>query len=186
MPLNDPLFLALVSDEALRRVIDRGRPGTLMPAFGQTAGGTLTVPQVVVLAAGLRKEWGQGFDKSKTPSSEYRLADSEGANPPRGDADRGKEVYVLACARCHGSDGKGGRAGTLRDRAFLALISDQALRHVVTTGRTDLGMPGYATVGGQKPLTAEQISDLVVLLASWRREGKQADGGRVALAGARK
>ena len=40
-PLNDRLFLALVPDAELRRVIAEGRPGTLMPAFATASGGEL-------------------------------------------------------------------------------------------------------------------------------------------------
>ena len=36
------------------------------------------------------------------------------------------------------------RIGAINDPAFLALISDQALRRYAITGRPDLGMPDYA------------------------------------------
>ena len=64
--------------------------------------------------------------------------------------------------------------GAINDRAFLALISDQALRRIIITGRHDLGMPNYAQTDGRpddfKPLTSEEIDELVALLASWRRD----------------
>ena len=41
-PLNDPLYLAVVPRSRLRQVIANGVPGTLQPAFAQSAGGTLT------------------------------------------------------------------------------------------------------------------------------------------------
>ena len=74
---------------------------------------------------------------------------------------------------CHGDDGRGGeRAGAVHDRAFLALISDQALRRIIITGRLDLGMPVYNDSDYRspdfKPLTSEQIQDLVALLGRWR------------------
>ena len=58
-PLNDPLFLAIVPDAELHRVISAGRPGTPMPAFAREHGGTLTSDQVKVLADGLKPRWGQ-------------------------------------------------------------------------------------------------------------------------------
>ena len=57
----------------------------------------------------------------------------------------GAGVFARACAGCHGDQGQGGerrrQAGAINDPAFLALISDQALRRIVITGRPDLGMP---------------------------------------------
>src|ERR1043165_4309710 len=35
LSLNDPLYQAFVTDDALRQVISEGRPGTNMPAFSQ-------------------------------------------------------------------------------------------------------------------------------------------------------
>jgi mono/diheme cytochrome c family protein len=100
-----------------------------------------------------------------------------------GSAERGLDVFVRACASCHGERGEGtslaGRSGgDISDPAFLALSSDQVLRRYIITGRQDLGMPGYGPVAGRsaafKPLTAEQVSDVVALLASWRQgEGKK-------------
>jgi len=70
--------------------------------------------------------------------------------------------------------GQGGRHGAINDPNFLALISDQALRRIVITGRPDLGMPNYAGTKGRpenfQPLTAENVADVVALLASWRTE----------------
>jgi len=53
-PLNDPLYLALVNDDLLRRITANGVPGTLMPAFAEKAGGILTGDQIEVLVAGMR------------------------------------------------------------------------------------------------------------------------------------
>src|SRR5262249_53877464 len=57
-PLNDAIFLAIVSDEDLLHVVSDGRPGTLMPAWSKDKGGTLTTKQVEVLAGSLKKTWG--------------------------------------------------------------------------------------------------------------------------------
>src|SRR5262245_11900016 len=56
-PLNDPLYQALITDESLRGVIARGVPGTLMPSFAESAGGSLTSAQIEALLAGMRAEW---------------------------------------------------------------------------------------------------------------------------------
>src|SRR5262249_37305739 len=101
-----------------------------------------------------------------------------------GDRDEGARVFARACADCHGKEGEGvERDGRLRrkinDPAFLALISDQALRRIIITGRPDLGMPAYDGTAGRpgdfRPLTSAQIDDLVALLASWRQGSPAGD-----------
>jgi mono/diheme cytochrome c family protein len=170
-PLNDPIFLAIVPDEELLHVVTEGRPGTPMPAFAQAKAGPLTQAQVEALAAGIKPHWGRG----KAPAGVPPYAAGKG----RGDTARGREVFAQACATCHGSDGKGTKdVGAIHNWAFLALISDQALRRIAITGRPrpDLGMPDFAgprpSVPDFKPLTSQQVGDLVALLASWRAEGQ--------------
>src|SRR5262249_37252283 len=56
-PLNDPVYLALVPAERLRRVIAEGVPGTAQPAFARSAGGGLTEEQIDALVQGLARAW---------------------------------------------------------------------------------------------------------------------------------
>ena len=172
-PLNDRLFLALAPDTELQRVISEGRAGTLMPAFAASQGGHLTDAQIKVLALGIRKEW-RPSEPAPAGAPPYlaRQAKTDGAAP--GNRDNGLKVFTRACAGCHGDHGQGGRHGAINDPNFLALISDQALRRFVITGRPDLGMPDYAGTKGRpedfQPLTAENVTDVVALLAYWRTE----------------
>jgi len=173
-PLNDPIFLALVSDEDRSMVISEGRsvsPGqkSLMPAFARDNGGPLTDAEIDVLADGIKSRWGPA---ASLPS------DLNKAGTGGGNTTKGERVFDRACAGCHGTDGRGGKHGTINDPAFLALISDQALRRYVISGRPDLGMPAYDGKDGRPPdfhsLTATEIDDLVALLAHWRK-GKSAN-----------
>ena len=165
-PLNDPLFLAIVPDEELLRVVAKGRPGTPMPAFGQSGGGSLTDAQVRALASGIKTRW--RAVPPDVPAPAYSLPEL------RGDRARGGRVFQRACASCHGKEGLGGKGkvGPIHDPAFLALISDQALRRYIITGRSDLGMPSFEDDDGRaddfRPLTSDDVADLVALLADWR------------------
>jgi mono/diheme cytochrome c family protein len=169
-PLADPLFLAIVPDDELVRVIRDGRPGTPMPAFSRRHEGPLTDEQLKIVADGLRQRW-----KSEEPP-DAKLPEYAAAENARADAARGAEVFARACADCHGADGEGSgpdeKPGRINDPALLALVSDQALRRIVITGRPDLGMPDYAGDEGRSgdfhPLSSDEIGDLVALLASWR------------------
>jgi cytochrome c oxidase cbb3-type subunit 3/ubiquinol-cytochrome c reductase cytochrome c subunit len=55
------------------------------------------------------------------------------------------------------------------DTAYLALVSDQALRTTVIAGRIDLGMPDWRAYIPGQPLSAQQISDVVAWLVSQRQ-----------------
>jgi len=201
-PLNDPIFRAIVPDKVLENVISGGRTGTLMPAFAHANGGTLTPTQIRILvyegkgrpyrivessdgeashievvndAEGVAPQWGPpGSLQSGAPPY---LAESVKGNSSAGDDKRGAEVFARACASCHGGQGRGGKhegrpIGAIREPAFLALLSNQALRRLAITGRPDLGMPNFAQKRGRsadfQPLTDKDVNDLVALLASWR------------------
>lgn len=181
-PLDDPLFLAIVPDEELAKVIGQGRPGTPMPAFGRAAGGPLNDEQITTLVAGLRSTWGNADAKPENAPA-YLITNSDADKS----ADRGAVVFAKACAECHGAEGQGdeGLAGAINDPAFLALISDQALRRLVITGRPDLGMPNYAETNGRpsdyRPLTSSEVDDLMAFLAAWRKPAEVATNEDITL-----
>jgi mono/diheme cytochrome c family protein len=168
-PLNDPIYLALVPPKRLSQIIAQGVPGTAMPAFAASAGGALTEVQIGALSGDMLRHWGQpsAVKDLELPPYDATEAVAEGVSP--GDPERGREVYAVACARCHGADGRGGRqGGSVVDAAYLALVSDQALRTAVIAGRTDLGMPDWRDDAPGQPLTPQQIADVVAWLASHR------------------
>jgi mono/diheme cytochrome c family protein len=176
-PLNDPIFLAIAPDRELMRVIREGRTNTPMPAFAQEEGGPLTDAQMKVLAEGIKKHWGPA-QPPKAELPDYSAARHQESEGGAGEQSRGAKVFARACAMCHGEQGEGGEEGdraigAINDPAFLALISDQALRRYAITGRPDLGMPNFAQKDGRppdfQPLSSREISDLVELLSSWRQ-----------------
>lgn len=179
-PLNDQLFVEIVSEAELLRVIRDGRTGTPMPPFAHENGGSLTDAQVKVLAEGIKSHWKSEKPPEATPPP-YVIAKNEGLQLSPINFERGAQVYERACAGCHGPNGTGGErngsmGGAINDPAFLALISDQALRRIIITGRPDLGMPTYAEQDGRPsdyaPLTSAEIDDLVALLTDWRANSK--------------
>jgi cytochrome c oxidase cbb3-type subunit III len=168
-PLNDALYLALVGPDRLRMIIAQGVPGTNMPGFAAGAGGALTEPQINALVSEMLKRWGRPLQASEGPLPPYDAAGAVDHGSGPGNADQGSKVFADACARCHGADGNGGdEGGSVVDAAYLALVSDQALRTAVIAGRTDLGMPDWREDIPGRPLTPQQISDVVAWLAAWR------------------
>jgi len=134
--------------------------------------------EVVPDAGGISPRWGL---PGKTPKGAppYREPAASSMRSGAGNKERGALVFARACAACHGDHGQGVKQRseiirTINDPVFLALISNQALRRFVITGRPDFGMPGYAEARQDNPrfvpLTDKDITDLVALLASWRKD----------------
>jgi cytochrome c oxidase cbb3-type subunit III len=160
--LADPVYLAIVDKDAMREVIEKGIHGTSMSAFAQNAGGMLTDKQIDVITSGIISNWSRKgiLDGSNPPSYAAR-------NP--GTAANGELVYGTYCASCHGSDGQGGpKASAITNDSFLALVSNQELRTMVITGRPELGAPDWRGNVPGKPMTDQEITDVVAWLASRR------------------
>jgi cytochrome c oxidase cbb3-type subunit 3 len=168
-PLNDPLYLALANGTTLRGAIAQGVPGTAAPAFAQQAGGNLTDKQIDALVEGIRSRWGksENFTNVALPPYSLQYAIAKGSGP--GEVSRGAAVYQTYCAQCHGNDGTGGpKGGSVIDPAYLVLVSDQALRTAVIVGRSDLGMPDWRANISGRPMSPQEISDVVAWLGSHR------------------
>lgn len=168
-PLNDPVYLTLVSTATLRAAIAEGMPGTSAPAFARQAGGNLTARQIDVLARGIKTRWGESANLTNAVLPSYSLQDAISKGSAPGNPRRGAVVYRTFCARCHGENGRGStKAGSVMDPDYLALVSDQALRTAVIVGRSDLGMPDWRANIPERAMSPQEISDVVAWLASHR------------------
>ncbi len=160
--LANPVYLAVVDDSVLHRATASGIPGTSMPAFAQSAGGMLTDKQVDVIVNGIRDHWSKPDVFLGADPPPY-------SSPVSGDSARGSKVYAAYCASCHGADGRGGqKASSIVDGSFLALVNDQELRTIVIAGRPELGAPDWRSNIPGKPMSPQDISDVVAWLASQR------------------
>jgi mono/diheme cytochrome c family protein len=160
--LANPVYLAIADDSVIRKVIANGERGTAMPAFAQSAGGMLTDKQIDVITSGMRSRWS-------------RPGILVAANPPSyaatsvGNMVRGELAYKTYCESCHGPGGRGGQKGSaITDDSFLALVSDQGLRTIVITGRPELGAPDWRGDVSGKPMSDQEVTDVVAWLASRR------------------
>lgn len=164
LALGDPVYLAIANDTVIRAVTAKGVAGTAMPAFAQSSGGSLTDQQIDTIIAGIRSRWASpGALAGETPPS-------YAADVP-GDPVRGAMVYESFCASCHGANGRGGeRASSIVDPSYLSLVSDQSLRTTVIAGRRDLGSPDWRGDVPGKPMTGEDVSDVVAWLIAQRSQ----------------
>ncbi len=160
--LSDPVFLTIADDATIRRTVTNGVPGTPMPAFAESAGGMLTDKQVDAIVSGIRSHWANPNVLRDANPPQYR------AQAP-GDPLHGAAAYATYCSSCHGAEGRGGKkASSIVDGSYLALVSDQDLRTNVIVGRPELGAPDWRGDLPGKPMSAQEISDVVAWLAAQR------------------
>ncbi len=164
--LNDPLYVAFVPREEIKKVLNYGRAGTAMPAWAQSQGGPLSDKQIDVLVSGIKDGWA----KPVTPRAPLP---SYNADVNAGDATRGKKLFARSCFMCHGP---GAPVGVITNATYLQLASNQNVRTSIVIGRADLGMPNYTTLNLGHALTDQDVSDLVTYVASFRPEQQILEG----------
>jgi cytochrome c oxidase cbb3-type subunit 3/ubiquinol-cytochrome c reductase cytochrome c subunit len=168
--LANPVYEAIVDEGAMRKAIASGGPGKLMPAFGQSDGGMLTAEQVDVLVKGIRQHW-------------YKAEFLNGQNVPpyrtdkQGHPTTGQLMFQTYCASCHSSSPqKKGVAGSVIDRSYLLLVSNQSLRTTIIAGRLDLGHPDWRNALKDHPMSDQEVTDIVSWMASQRDEDSKQPG----------
>jgi mono/diheme cytochrome c family protein len=160
--LADPVFRQIANRATIRRVTAGGVPGTTMPPFAKTAGGTLTEQQIDAIVDGMRG-WGSRDDENILNPPPY-------STPTSGDPKRGAGVFAIFCSRCHGPDGRGGTdASSIVDPSFLSLVSNQGLRTTVIAGRPEVGAPDWRSNVPGRPMSPDDVSDVVAWLAVERQ-----------------
>lgn len=160
--LANPVYLAIADDRSMHTTIAEGVRGTSMPAFAQRAGGMLMEKQIQAVVDGIRSRWS-------------RSGALDGANPPSyaaaspGNIHRGEAVYRTFCQSCHGANGEGATEGSaITDDSFLALTSDQGLRTTIIAGRPELSAPDWRGNVTGRPMSEQEVTDVVSWLASRR------------------
>src|ERR1700733_2649117 len=93
--------------------------------------------------------------------------------PDAGAVARGKAVYDVNCAFCHGEDARGGDNGPnlIRGEVVMNDQNGETIGKVLATGRLAEGMPKFE-------FTAAQVSDVSAFLPSFRVGGYDASRNR--------
>ena len=94
--------------------------------------------------------------------------DAYPARPPSDpeSVERGRALYSVNCAFCHGADTRGGDSGPslLRSGVVLDDQRGERIAPVVQNGRADRGMPKFA-------FSTEQVADIAAFLHTFRAAG---------------
>lgn len=121
----------------------------------------------------------QGPPAPPPPAGQGNTAQGRGQAPPpprldypprtidTAAAERGKAIYSVNCAFCHGADARGGDGGgpnLLRSQLVLSDQRGELIGPVILSGRPGTAMPPLA-------LTAQQIADVADFLHSFRVGG---------------
>jgi mono/diheme cytochrome c family protein len=158
-------------EEVVRFTIERGRPGTPMPAWGVAYGGPMTSQMVDDVIAWLR---------SLPGNQEAPEVSEQCKNPGKGDLEScGEEIFQARCAVCHGPEAQG-KENPAREGERPVWYQGMALwkgdvRHLdrnlhlytVINGRRYAFMPAFGEVPAQGipvppyPLTEKQIEAVV-------------------------
>ena len=152
-------LLSISSDTFIMGTILDGREDAGMPPFAHL--GRRNVRHIVSY---LRSH-------AKVPN---RAAAVDAQPRAQGDPGSGKQLYVLICSTCHGSDGNGyeseGAGTAIGLPGFLNKVSDGFIRETVKYGRSNTRMLGFSGPKGLANLTDQEIDDIIVYL---RRQMKQ-------------
>jgi mono/diheme cytochrome c family protein len=148
--VRGPGLRGLADKDYVRTAIEKGRPGTLMPAWGKNAGG-LTDEQVGKLVDYLL----QGDSR---PAQERRPL----ALHANGNSSRGGELFTQLCAGCHGANKL---APSLGNPVFQKSATDDLIVQTISGGRRDTAMPAFQRDGAAS-LSDDELRDLLAFIRS--------------------
>lgn len=135
--------------------------------------GTLLTAAVVLgwaVSLGAQAGRGAGQGAAQVPGGRAGGA-GRGAQAPAVDPallERGRGLYAVNCASCHGSEARGGETGTnlLRSAAVLDDQDGELVIPIVRSGRPERGMPP------RPDLSDTQIKELATFLRTLRTSGR--------------
>lgn len=172
-PLNN--VFTRWDEEVVRFTIERGRPGTDMPAWGVEYGGSMTEMMVDDVIT-----WLQSLPGNQQPPEGV----SDGCQKPDpNDIQCGQEIFEARCAVCHGPEGQGKEGKETREvevegekiqapiwyqgmalwKGDVRHLSEREHEYTIRNGRRFAFMPQFAEAPAQGipvppyPLTDEQI-----------------------------
>lgn len=153
----DQDFLALVSDDFIKKTVKQGRPGTNMISFA-----FLPDEKIDEIVAYIRS-----FQHS--PTREY-----DRNWKAKGSAKSGRQMYEAVCSQCHGINGKGylmGGSGTaIGLNGFLGVASDGYIKQVLLSGREGTPMRAFGGPAGLAQLSDQELDDIIVYLRQLGRK----------------
>jgi mono/diheme cytochrome c family protein len=152
-------------DLRVREVVEKGIPGTFMPAWGLEFGGLFSEQEIDAVTFYILS-WQEGGSiyifPTSTPSTRPALTPPPGVT---GDPNRGALLYGGNCAVCHGPDGEG-RVGANLAKDWPSIRPDLQVKSTIEIGIEGSVMPGWSQEQGG-PLTDQDINDITAFVLTW-------------------
>ena len=148
-------FLALASDDFIKKTVRRGRQGTAMAPRKD-----ITARQLENIISYLRS----------LPGDEVPAIAVDPDKRYDGDASAGQGKFATFCAPCHGTKGegyiKGGSGPSIGLPGFLSTVSDDYIFKTVKYGRVGTPMRPFIGAGGLAQLEEQDVHDIIAFLRS--------------------
>lgn len=148
-------YVQIASPEYVRENIRRGRPGTIMPAWGLRSGG-LTEAEVGRLSDFLLSAPRRVQD---TLPPEVVARASSASYASVGNASRGEAIFEKHCVACHDLDGSGGLGPSLNSVAFQKAATPGYIFTTIAYGHRNTAMMSFLAEGAGG-FTARDVADL--------------------------
>lgn len=166
-------------DLRVRDTIERGIPGTLMPAWGQVSGGPFNEREIDALVFYILS-WQSGgpiyIFPTQTPGVHFALTPPPGVT---GDPNRGALLYAGNCAVCHGVEGEG-RVGANLAKDWPSIRPDLLVKSTIENGVEGSVMPAWSQEHGG-PLPEQDINNIVAFILTWSGAETAAETGETAV-----
>jgi cytochrome c oxidase cbb3-type subunit 3 len=149
----------------IKSAISNGIPGSLMPAWSQENGGSLTDPEIDAIVEYILN-WQTGnfpiVPLRLEPYPDFTLEAPPGVS---GDPNRGADLYDYNCATCHGKDGEG-RIGATLAKDWPSIRPDLRIKSTVERGIEGTAMSAWSKDFGG-PLFDDDINDIISYIMTW-------------------
>jgi mono/diheme cytochrome c family protein len=166
-------------DLKVRDTIERGIPGTLMPAWGQASGGPINEREIDALVFYILS-WQSGgpiyIFPTQTPGLRLALTPPPGVT---GDPNRGALLYAGNCAVCHGIEGEG-RVGANLAKDWPSIRPDLLVQSTIENGVEGSVMPAWSQEHGG-PLPEQDINNIVAFILTWSGAETATETGEAAV-----
>lgn len=157
--INNPDFLAIATDEVIKKTILEGRSGTAMIPFKNNPAVADKIDDLVAYMRYMENYY-ELFDRVEVDADLVI----------EGDIAQGLLSFNTYCAACHGKEGVGysaGGSGTgIGQKGFLSEVPDDYIKQTIIRGRVRTPMKSFQSARGLAHLEDEEIDNIVVYLRS--------------------
>lgn len=155
--INNPDFLAIATDEVIKKTILEGRSGTTMIPFKSNPKVADKIDDIVAYIRYMENYY-ELFDRVNV-DADLVIA---------GDVQKGEASFNTYCVSCHGPEGVGysaGGSGTgIGQKGFLSEVPDDYIKQTIIRGRVRTPMKSFQTARGLAHLEDEEINNIVAYL----------------------